>query len=172
MVWLMSGYSMLIGSNRISTKDRWSNFSRKTSYQFMFLLTFCKSLLRQAEILLDILTVTIDITILCTLNVSIWWIILILIRVSIEISEATKTLRQNFYPFPGSCLPYCSHAQFQYKLVITRTRKPEFLVEIGSWITTITTVWKRNCYNLIEDILWMNYDNYNFTEIGREVGGS
>ena len=53
---------------------------------------FWNSLLRQAETPLDILTVTIDITMVCTFNVFIWWIVLQLIRVLIEISEATKTL--------------------------------------------------------------------------------
>ena len=133
---------------------------------------FWNSLLRPAETPLDIVTVIMDITILCMFNVLIWWIVLQLIRVSIEISEATKTLKQNFYPHPGLRLPNCSHEHFQYKSVITKARQPEFLVEIGDWITAITTIWKHNCWNWVEDNRRVNYDNYNFTEIRREVDGS
>ena len=64
-------------------KDHWLNVATKISYQFIFLFLdfFWNSLLRHAETLLDILTGTIDITMLSTFNVSIWWIALQLIRV-------------------------------------------------------------------------------------------
>ena len=133
---------------------------------------FWNSLLKQAETPLDTLTVTIDIIMLSTFNALIWWIVLQPIRVSIEISEATKTLNQNFYPRPDLRLPNCSHAQFQYKSVITKARQPEFLVEIGDWITTVTTMWKHNCCNWVKDNCRVNHNNYNFTEIRREVDGS
>ena len=130
------------------------------------------SLLMQAETPLDTLTVTIDITMLFTFNVLIWWIVLQLISVSIEISKASKTLNQNFYPRPDLRLPNFSHAQFRYKSVITKARQPEFLVEIGEWITTVTTMWKHNCCNWVKDNRRVNYNNYNFTEIRCEVDGS
>ena len=118
----------------------WISQQKQVINLFSFSLTFCESLLRQAETLLDILTVTIDITMLSSFNVSIWWFVLQLIRVSIEISEAIKTLKQNVCLRPGLRLPNCSHTQFQYKSVITKERQPEFLVEIGDWITTITKI--------------------------------